>query len=161
AALVLSREASGRRFGPAELSMAEALASRSAVALDNCRLYHDVQQADRQKNDFLSMLAHELRNPLAPIRNSVEGMRLSGKVPPDIQWARDVIDRQVKHLVRLVDDLLDISRITRGKIRLQFEPVEAAAVVAQAVEASQPEIEARRHHLEVALPEEPVWVHGD
>jgi signal transduction histidine kinase/DNA-binding response OmpR family regulator len=161
AALALSREPSGRRFGPAELSMAETLASRAAVALENAHLYQDVQQADRQKNEFLSMLAHELRNPLAPIRNAVHVMRLQGPGAPELQWARDVIDRQVKHMVRLVDDLLDISRITRGKIRLKLEPVDMAAVVAEAVEASRPVIEARRHGLEVSVAAEPLRVNGD
>jgi signal transduction histidine kinase len=161
AALVLSREPSGRRFDPAELSMAETLASRAAVALDNAQLYQDVQEADRQKNEFLSMLAHELRNPLAPIRNAVHVLRLQAEGKPELDWARDVIDRQVKHLVRLVDDLLDVSRITRGKVRLQLEPLSLAAVVAEAVEASNPEIQAREHRLEVALPPGPVWVQGD
>jgi signal transduction histidine kinase/DNA-binding response OmpR family regulator len=161
AALALSREPSGRRFGPAELSMAETLASRAAVALENAYLYQDVQQADRQKNEFLSMLAHELRNPLAPIRNAVHVMRMQGPAGPELQWSRDVIDRQVKHMARLVDDLLDISRITRGKIRLQLEPVDMASVVAEAVEASRPIIEGRRHRLEVVVAPEPLWVNGD
>jgi signal transduction histidine kinase/DNA-binding response OmpR family regulator len=161
AALALSREASGRCFGPAERSMAETLASRAAVALDNARLYAEVQQADRQKNEFLSMLAHELRNPLAPIRNAVHVLRLQGDDRTRRAWAQEVIDRQVKHLVRLVDDLLDLSRITRGKVRLKMAPVEAAAVVAQAIEASRPIIEARRHRLEVTVAPEPLWINGD
>jgi signal transduction histidine kinase/DNA-binding response OmpR family regulator len=159
--LTLAYGASGRHHDPADLATAEDLASRAAVALDNARLYHEVQQADRQKNEFLSMLAHELRNPLAPIRNAVEVMRHRGPAQPELQWARDVIDRQVRHLARLVDDLLDVSRITRGKIRLQTEPVELAAVVAQAVEAGRPAIDARGHTLTVDLPNTPVWVNGD
>jgi signal transduction histidine kinase/DNA-binding response OmpR family regulator len=161
AALALSRAASGRRFGPAELSMAETLASRAAVALDNARLYQDVQEADRQKNEFLSMLAHELRNPLAPIRNAVHVLHLQASDQPETHWARDVIDRQVKHLTRLVDDLLDVSRITGGKIRLVLEPVEISRIVAEAVEASGPVIREKRHHLDVHLPGEPLWVEGD
>ena len=120
-----------------------------------------METADRQKNEFLSMLAHELRNPLAPIRNAAEVLRLSGIDHPRVRWARDIIDRQIAHLARLVDDLLDISRITRGKIRLQVQPTDVAAVVAQAVEASRPLIDARRHHLEVTVPERPVVVTGD
>jgi signal transduction histidine kinase/DNA-binding response OmpR family regulator len=161
AALALCREASGRRFAAAEVSMAETLASRAAVALENAHLYEDVQRADRQKNEFLSMLAHELRNPLAPIRNAVHVLRLQAPGDPQFGWARDVIDRQVKHLVRLVDDLLDISRITQGKIRLKLEPVEMGTVVAEALEASRPVIESRRHHLDVQLAREPLWVNGD
>ena len=118
-------------------------------------------EANRRKDEFLSMLAHELRNPLAPIRNAVEIMRLHQTTEPELDWARDMIERNVRQLVRLVDDLLDVSRITQGKIRLQAEPVSLAAVVAQAVEVSQPLIDARRHRLSVSLPEPPVWVNGD
>jgi signal transduction histidine kinase/DNA-binding response OmpR family regulator len=156
----------GRGFGPADVATAENFASRAASALDNARLYEDVQQADRQKNEFLSMLAHELRNPLAPIRNAVEVLRLRGGSNgngslAELEWSRDVIGRQVRHLARLVDDLLDVSRITKGKIRLQLEPVPLQAVVTQAVEASRPEIDARGHHLDVSVPDEPLWVDGD
>jgi signal transduction histidine kinase len=161
AALVLSRVPSGRTFETADLDDAEALASRAAVALDNAKLYQDVQHADRQKNEFLSMLAHELRNPLAPIRNAVEVLRRQGSNRSGLAWARDVIDRQVGHMVRLVDDLLDLSRITRGKIRLRPEPIEIADIVSHAVEASRPVIEARRHRLDVSLPTESLWVSGD
>jgi signal transduction histidine kinase/DNA-binding response OmpR family regulator len=160
-ALLLSREKSGRAFDPTDLTVAEALASRAASALENARLYKDVETADRQKNEFLSMLAHELRNPLAPIRNAAEVLRLSGVDHPRVRWARDIIDRQVAHLVRLVDDLLDVSRITKGKIRLQTEEVDLAAVVTQAVEASRPLIDARGHRLEVSLPPGRLVVSGD
>ncbi|HEY1379601.1 MAG TPA: response regulator [Gemmataceae bacterium] len=159
--LTLAYGPSGRAHKPDDLTLVEDLASRAAIALDNARLYEDVQQADRQKNEFLSMLAHELRNPLAPIRNAVAVLRATGTDPSALNWAGGVIDRQVRHLVRLVDDLLDISRITRGKIRLRPEPVDVAAVVAQAVEASRPEIEARRHRLEVSVTQQPLWVNGD
>jgi signal transduction histidine kinase len=159
--LVLTRADSGRQFSPEDRAMAQDLAGRAAIALENARLYYDVRQADRQKNEFLSMLAHELRNPLAPICNAVHVLRLCGFDQPELRWARDVIDRQVKHMTRLVDDLLDLSRITRGKIRLQLEPVEVASIVAQAVEASRPVIEARHHHLDVALAPAPLWVNGD
>ena len=151
----------GRALDPADQALAEELASRAGIALDNSRLYKEVQTADRQKNDFLSMLAHELRNPLAPIRNATEVLRLVAGNHPRLDWARDVITRQLAHLVRLVDDLLDVSRITQGKIRLRLERVDLAAVVALAVEASRPHIDARRHRLEVALPHGPVPVVGD
>src|SRR5262249_20374878 len=105
-ALTLAYGASGREHAPADLATAEDLASRAAIALDNARLHREVQQADRQKNEFLSMLAHELRNPLAPIRNAVEVMRLRTDAPTEFAWARDIIDRQVRQLARLVDDLL-------------------------------------------------------
>jgi signal transduction histidine kinase/DNA-binding response OmpR family regulator len=160
-ALILAVGDSGRSFSPADLGLAEDLAGRAAIALDNARLYAEVQQADRQKNEFLSMLAHELRNPLAPIRNAVQVLKLRAQDRSDLQAVRDIIERQVQHLVRLVDDLLDLSRITRGKIRLQTEPVDIAGVVARAVETSRPLIDARKHELNVVLPREPVRVQGD
>lgn len=161
AVLALSREASGREFGPVDRATADALASRAAIALDNARLYREIQQADRQKNEFLSMLAHELRNPLAPIRNAIEVMKLRGDIGAELTWARDVIDRQMRQLSRLVDDLLDVSRITRGKIELRKQPIELGPVVLQAVEASRPFIESKRHDLSVTVPAEPIPVHGD
>jgi signal transduction histidine kinase len=159
--LAASREPSRRTFNPADLTMAEALAARAAIALDNARLYKEVENADRQKNEFLSMLAHELRNPLAPIRNALTFLRMSGDNDPDVIWARELIDRQVTHLVRLVDDLLDVSRITRGKIRIELAGVDLAVVVAGAVETSRPLIEAQSHRLEVTLPPEPLWINAD
>jgi signal transduction histidine kinase/DNA-binding response OmpR family regulator len=161
AVLVLSRDASGRRFESADMTVAKALASRAAVALDNARLYKDIEHADRQKNEFLSMLAHELRNPLAPIRNAVAVLRMRKDAQPDAVWAQDVIDRQVTHLVRLVDDLLDVSRITQGKIRVQMECLDVATIIAGAVETSRPLIEAGKHQLGVHLPDEPLCVRAD
>jgi len=120
-----------------------------------------LKEADRRKDEFLAMLAHELRNPLAPIRNAVQILRLVGPAAPSIQQARDLIERQVIHLVRLVDDLLDVSRITRGKITLQKEAVDLAAVIASAVESSRPLIDARRHDLKLSLPAEMLRVQGD
>jgi PAS domain S-box-containing protein len=120
-----------------------------------------LRQADRLKDEFLAMLAHELRNPLAPIRNAVEVMRMLGPSDPNHQRARDLIERQVQQMGRLVDDLLDVSRITMGKIVFQKEPVELALVIARAVETSRPLIESRRHKLTVTLPPDPVMVEGD
>ena len=117
--------------------------------IDNARLYRDVQENNRRKNEFLAMLAHELRNPLAPIRNAVEILRMLDIPDPNLHWANDIITRQVEQLVRLVDDLLDISRITGGKIQLRMEPVDVAVAVDRAVETSRPLIDARRHELSV------------
>ena len=152
---------SGRRHGPADLTLADDLAGRAAVALDNARLYRDVEAADRQKNEFLSMLAHELRNPLAPIRNAVQLLQMKVPDHPDVGWAVGVIDRQVVHMVRLVDDLLDVSRITRGKIRLQREPVDVVAVLRQVVEDLGPVFARSQHRVGVELPDEPLGVQGD
>jgi signal transduction histidine kinase/DNA-binding response OmpR family regulator len=159
--LGLSRQATERDFNPADITVAEALASRAAIALDNAKLYKDVEQADQQKNEFLSMLAHELRNPLAPIRNAVTFLRLSGDSDPDVEWARDLIDRQVSQLVRLVDDLLDVSRITRGKIRLELQCLDLLSVVASAIETSRPLLDASAHRFTTSLSEEPLWVNAD
>ncbi|QJW95098.1 hybrid sensor histidine kinase/response regulator [Frigoriglobus tundricola] len=120
-----------------------------------------LRASDRQKNEFLSMLAHELRNPLAPIRNATEVLKQCGADPGRLRWAHGVIDRQLAHLVRLVDDLLDVSRITLGKIRLSVEPTELEAVLGQAVEAVRPLVDKFGHHLEVALPPHPVHLRGD
>ncbi|HET9228433.1 MAG TPA: ATP-binding protein [Thermoanaerobaculia bacterium] len=120
-----------------------------------------LREADRRKDEFLAMLAHELRNPLAPIRNAVHVLKLAGPLGDRQQWAREIIERQTQHLTRLVDDLLDVSRITRGKVALAREPLDLATIVNRAVETSLPLIDARRHQLDVALPPEPVRVDGD
>jgi PAS domain S-box-containing protein len=125
------------------------------------RAEESLREADRRKDEFLAMLAHELRNPLAPIRNAVKLLRDAGQTDPVREWSRDVIERQVDQLTRLVDDLLDVSRITRGKIQLQVETLDLATVVSGAVETSRPRIDARKHQLEVRLPGEPVRVVGD
>src|SRR5262249_232173 len=141
--------ASSRTMGASDMALAEDLAGRAAIAIDNARLYRDLQDTDRRKNEFLAMLAHELRNPLAPIRNAVAFLRVNDCVTAEFDWARGVIDRQVVHLVRLVDDLLDVSRITRGKIRLQKQPVDLLEVVGRAVETSRPLIDERQHQLTI------------
>src|SRR6185436_4108265 len=103
------------------------------------------EEADQRKDEFLATLAHELRNPLAPIRNAVQIMRLSGASAPAAQHLSEMMERQVAHMVRLVDDLLEVSRITRGKIDLRKERVTLEAVVQAAVETSRPLIESQRH----------------
>jgi PAS domain S-box-containing protein len=118
-------------------------------------------ESDRRKDAFLAMLGHELRNPLAPIRNAAAVMGRNGLTDPTLKWVHGVIERQARHLARLVDDLLDIARINQDKITLRREPVELAAVVRQSVETTRPEIEARHHSLTVALPQEPVWLNAD
>jgi signal transduction histidine kinase len=120
-----------------------------------------LQEADRRKDEFLAMLAHELRNPLAPIRTAVELLRLKELPPAQRARAREVIERQVEHLVRLIDDLLDVSRITRGMISLDREPILIGAIVARAVETVRPAIDTRRHDLVLDLPEDLITVEGD
>jgi signal transduction histidine kinase len=117
--------------------------------------------ADRRKDQFLAMLAHELRNPLAPIRNAVELMRQVETLDPSFQPAREMVERQVKHLARLVDDLLDVSRINQGSIRLRKEIVDLAVVVQRAVETTRPIIDSRGHALAVQLPRERLRLEAD
>ncbi len=121
----------------------------------------DVVDADRRKDEFIATLAHELRNPLAPIRNGLEILRRAGDLPPAAARTRDMMERQLKHMVRLVDDLLDVSRISRGRLELRLEPLTLERVVEHALEASQPAIEAARHTLEVQMPQQPLRVQGD
>ncbi|HKV07728.1 MAG TPA: PAS domain-containing protein, partial [Thermoanaerobaculia bacterium] len=121
----------------------------------------ELQEADRRKDDFLAVLAHELRNPLAPLFNTLELLSLKEGDPVVVSQAREVMERQVRQMARLVDDLLDVSRIIRGKIVLRREPVDLAEVVATAVDTSRPLIEARRHALTISLPERPVRLEAD
>jgi PAS domain S-box-containing protein len=114
----------------------------------------------RRYDEFIAMLAHELRNPIAPIRNAAHVVGMSDS-DPRAQWARDVIERQVVQLSRMVDDLLDISRITRGKIRLDLEACDLTTIITRSIETAQPAIEARRHELSVTLPNERLPVTGD
>jgi PAS domain S-box-containing protein len=118
-------------------------------------------ESDRRKDAFLAMLGHELRNPLAPIRNAIEVLRQHQSADPTHKWAHAVIERQVKHMARLVDDLLDIARINQDKIELLREPVELGRVLRQAVETARPLIEGRLHALNITLPEETVWLDAD
>ena len=121
----------------------------------------DLLEADRRKNEFLAMLAHELRNPLAPIRNALHIMRMTAGDERAVQTAAAMMERQVGQMVRLVDDLLDASRVSRGRIVLRKERIELAAAVNHAVEASRPLCESMSHRLELELPPRPIWVDAD
>lgn len=121
----------------------------------------DVVEADRRKDEFIATLAHELRNPLAPIRTGLEILRRVGELPPAAARARDAMQRQLSHMVRLVDDLLDVSRISRHKLELRPEPLELRSVLEHALEASQPAIEAVGHTIRLQLPEQRLRVQGD
>ncbi len=120
-----------------------------------------LQTADRRKDEFLAMLAHELRNPLAPIKNSVMVMRAKPLVDPELAWARDVVDRQVDQMSRLLDDLLDVSRITRNKLELRKQHVQLTQLLDAAVETSRPVIKAAAHELVIELPPHPVYLNVD
>jgi signal transduction histidine kinase len=150
-----------RRFDATDLAVAEDLAHRAGNAMENARLYGEVREADRRKDEFLAMLAHELRNPLAPIRNALHIMKQPGADGAVVGQMRELMERQVQHMTRMVDDLLDVSRITRGKIDLRKEVVDLASVVDRTVETARPLFEDRGHELTVDLPPEPVRLEAD
>ena len=125
------------------------------------RMEEALREADRRKDEFLATLAHELRNPLAPIRNSLEILKLPRVDAETLEESRAMMERQVHHLVRLVDDLLDVSRVMRGKITLRKELVELATIVARAVETAQPLIGLQGHHLELSIPSDSLLVEVD
>ena len=125
------------------------------------RLYEEARESDRRKDEFLAMLAHELRNPLAPILNAVQVLKFRGDDRPTLDRMCGMIDQQLHHLCRLVDDLLDVSRITRGKIHLRTEVVDLGFMVDRAVENSRAEIEARRQSLTLRVPDRPVRIEAD
>jgi PAS domain S-box-containing protein len=118
-------------------------------------------EANERKDEFLAMLSHELRNPLTPILTSAEILRLRADSPADVHRARDIIERQTRHLTRLVDDLLDVSRMTRGTVELRMTRVELHQLVQEVLDATRPFIEKRQQHLTVSLPELPIWLNGD
>ncbi len=149
------------RFNDDELEFVETITNYVTVAYERMRLLSQLHDRDRRKDEFLAMLAHELRNPLAPIRNAVQYLRVQGLEEQDIGWARDMIDRQVTNLVHLIDDLLEISRITRGKIQLHSKHVRLSEILAHAVEAMQPAISEKHHILSVDFSNDPLPVFGD
>jgi signal transduction histidine kinase/ActR/RegA family two-component response regulator len=144
-----------------EQRVAERTAELQESIARQTELAEQLRQADRRKDEFLALLAHELRNPLAPMRNAINILRLKESQDPDVLWCRGVIERQATQLTRLVDDLLDVSRITLGKIKLRPQPLDLTSVVSRAVETSRPLIDSHRHELIVTLPEGPVRVEGD
>ena len=160
-ALSLGLGPTGRTFDPDLLALASDLAGRAAVALDNILLYREMHDQDRRKNEFLAMLSHELRNPLAPITNAVHVLTSHPDDAGKVEWAKGVLQRQVAQLRRLVDDLLDVSRITHGKIELRLESIDVAEVMSVAVETVKPFIDAQHHSLTVRLPAQPMRLKGD
>jgi PAS domain S-box-containing protein len=118
-------------------------------------------ESDRRKDEFLATLAHELRNPLAPVRYAVNVVGMTGPETPELRWAIDIIERQTQHMARLIDDLLDVNRITRNTLELRKESVELSAIVSTAVEASRPVIEKNEQELVIDLPQEPILLEAD
>lgn len=137
------------------------ITERKRIEEEQRRRAEQLAEADRRKDEFLATLAHELRNPLAPIRNALQVMSLAGDDPRILDQARSVMERQVDQMVRLIEDLLDVSRITRNKLELRKEQVELAVAVQSAVETARPSIEAAGHELKVDLPNEPILLYAD
>ncbi len=148
-------------FTPDELEFLQTISRYVTVAYERLRLIRELREADRHKDEFLATLAHELRNPLAPIQNALELMKMAGDSHEIIRQGREIIERQLAQMLRLVDDLLDLSRIRQGKIELRKEKIEVASVVASAVEGSRPLIEMAGHKLMVTLPPEPLYLEAD
>ena len=134
---------------------------RRKVEAERERLLVTLREDDRRKDEFLAMLAHELRNPLAAVSNAVQVLQLKGTADPDLQWSFDVIERQAGHLSRLLDDLLDVSRISSGKVTLRFQTIDVREVIRRAAETTRPLIEKQRHTLELGLPDEPLHASAD
>ncbi|MEJ8858142.1 response regulator [Variovorax robiniae] len=153
----------------------EEIAARAASAFENVRLYgvlqrevrermtaqEELQDSNRRKDEFLAMMSHELRNPLAPIQMAVEVVRRSAAPHPKVDWAIDIANRQLRQMTRLIEELLDVTRISQGKIVLKRERLDLNAVIAQGVETVHGLIESRRQALAVELPPHPVWLQGD
>jgi PAS domain S-box-containing protein len=153
------RDVQGNLVGASKI--ARDITARKQIEQERAALLEEVRKAVEQRDEFLAMLAHELRNPLAPLRNSIHLLRLKGDDPSIVARVRDMMDRQVTHLGRLVNDLLDVSRITRGMISLDRQRADLARLVAQATEDHRGVFEAAGVALQVDLPETPVWVNID
>jgi signal transduction histidine kinase/DNA-binding response OmpR family regulator len=160
-ALLLALGPSARRIAGADLSLADNLAGRAASALDNCLLYEEIQRTDRRKNEFLATLSHELRNPLAPMRAALHMLRSQSVDPERTRSLLETMDRQVAQMTRLVEDLLDISRITRGAIELRRETLNVSSEVRNAIESCQGQLEIGRHRLVLKLPDQPLQIVAD
>jgi PAS domain S-box-containing protein len=159
--LIQLSDSVGQEFTQDDEAILVQLAQLASIAIENARLYQELREGDRLKDEFLATLAHELRNPLAPIRNALQILRIGGDSPEIFAQVREMMERQLAHMVRLVDDLLDISRITRGKIVLHPEHLDVTTVLQNAIETSRPVIEASQHELIVEVPPEPLWISGD
>jgi signal transduction histidine kinase len=153
--------AAPNRYGQADLELAQEVARRAASAMDNARIYGEVQRADQRKSEFIAMLAHELRNPLAPIRTCIELLRRSPPGSSAAARAREIIEHQTDHLTRLVDDLLEVTRISRGKIELERARVDLRELVRSTCDDLRPVFERGGLRLGLELPLAPAWVEAD
>jgi signal transduction histidine kinase len=159
--VVTRRDYSLRAHKTTSDEIGELVESFNAMLAEAGRRAEQLREADQRKDEFLATLAHELRNPLAPLRNALEILRLRGNDPETAAKARDLMQRQLTQMVRLVDDLLDVSRITTGKLEVRKQRVELQAVIRNAIETARPFIDSQRHTLDVRLPPEPIELDAD
>jgi signal transduction histidine kinase/ActR/RegA family two-component response regulator len=159
-AMMAVHQAQPRHWTPQEISVVQEVVERSWAHIERVRDNAMLREQDRRKDEFLATLAHELRNPLAPIKYALEMMRRA-RDPAHVVQAQEVVDRQVTQMARLIDDLLDLSRINRGLIQLQKEQVAVGSLVQQALELVRPALLAARHELQVQLPEQALLVDAD
>ena len=157
-----------RRWTDGEVRLMQTVAERVWLVMEQARVAGalqaseaSLQEADRLKDEFLATLAHELRNPLAPVRNAVRFLSIKGSLDPELESAREMIDRQVTHMARLIEDLTDVSRISRGKLTLRRQELDLRDVVRDAVDLARGGFSEKRQALHVVLPEERLWVDGD
>jgi signal transduction histidine kinase/DNA-binding response OmpR family regulator len=160
-AIICCRRGSRRRFGPAEIALLADVAGRAATALDNARLFQTIREGERRKDEFLAMLGHELRNPLAAIANAGELTKLLKGTDPSLQEALEIIRQQASLMKRLVDDLLDVSRITSGRVQLQKSRVSVSEVMARVAESTGTLFTSRNHTLHLSVPDERLEVDAD
>ncbi len=159
--LALATGPSGRSFGGADLALAERFAHQAALVVEKARLYREACEMDRRKDEFLAMLAHELRNPLGAMSNAAQLLRRRGSPDPEVTRAQGVLERQVVHMARLLDDVLDLSRVGRGAIELRRRPVDLGVVANAAAECMESIIEGKELALEVRSTPEPPWIDAD
>jgi signal transduction histidine kinase len=160
-AIVCCLQGVRRRFEPADIALIENLASRAATAIDNAQLYQTIREGERRKDEFLAMLGHELRNPLAAIANAGELTKLLEPNEPTFHESLAIIRQQASLMKRLVDDLLDVSRITSGRVQLQKSIVNAGESVLRVAESNGPLFTSRGHKLHLSVPPSPVFVKAD
>jgi len=161
AACLVVQQSSPRAWTAEEVALVEEAADRTWAAVERARAEQELREADRRKNEFLAILAHELRNPLAPLRNALEVMKLARGDSKLLEQSRDIMVRQLTQMVRLIDDLLDVSRISRGKLELRRERVELEQIIRLAVETSRPLVDAASLRLTTTLSAEPLIVDAD
>jgi signal transduction histidine kinase/PAS domain-containing protein/ActR/RegA family two-component response regulator len=161
AAGLVVNQSSPRAWKEEEIALVEETADRTWAAVERTRAEQELREADRRKDEFLAILAHELRNPLAPLRNALEVMKLAAHDSRMVEQARDMMTRQLVQMVRLIDDLLDVSRISRGKVDLRRERFDLGQIIKQAVEMNRPLIEASSQHLTIDVPAKPIFVEAD